>query len=90
MVAPSPDWFVGVNSLDLRDENGQWHQQFTISLEVLDAGTDSGETYTSEDLDTRPKEAIQLLTTNASDTDFQAGVHRDSNRHIATFRFELL
>jgi hypothetical protein len=48
MIAPSPDWFVGVNSLNL-NENGAWVEQRVVELFPYDAGTDSGGNYTSPD-----------------------------------------
>jgi hypothetical protein len=53
MIAPSPDWFVGVSGLSLR-ENGAWIQQAVIPLVVHDAGTDSGPTYASPNQATVP------------------------------------
>ncbi|PAP78477.1 spondin domain-containing protein [Rubrivirga marina] len=47
MLAPSPDWFVGVNGLDLRTNDG-WIDRTTVDLVVYDAGTDDGVTYTAE------------------------------------------
>lgn len=46
MIAPSPDWFVGVSGLNLR-ENGKWLETKTVQLFPYDAGTDSGATYIS-------------------------------------------
>lgn len=60
MIAPSPDWFVGVNGLSLF-ENGDWVEQKKISLYGWDAGTDSGEFYDSANLVTSPFEPITLL-----------------------------
>ncbi|MCA8969660.1 MAG: spondin domain-containing protein [Planctomycetes bacterium] len=64
MLAPSPDWFVGVSGLDLT-KNGQWIDQITVPLHVYDAGTDSGPTYTSPDMDTQPREKIAIITTKS-------------------------
>ena len=50
MLAPSPDWFVGVHGLSLVDGQG-WINNETISLDVYDAGTDDGVTFTSADID---------------------------------------
>ncbi len=61
MIAPSPDWFLGVKDYNLF-QNGAWVDEITIPVTVWDAGTDSGTTFTSEDLDTNPKEPIQILT----------------------------
>ena len=41
MVAPSPDWFVGVSDFSLRDENG-WIENLAVDLIPLDAGTEDG------------------------------------------------
>ncbi|MEO6222388.1 MAG: spondin domain-containing protein [Vicinamibacterales bacterium] len=60
MVAPSPDWFVGVSGLSLL-VNNQWSDGQTIVLYPWDAGTDSGITYKAEDLRTLPAEPIQRL-----------------------------
>jgi hypothetical protein len=53
MLAPSPDWFVGVSGLSLR-ENGAWIPQLIVDLVVYDAGTDSGESYGSPNEPTDP------------------------------------
>ncbi len=60
MIAPSPDWFVGVHDLELL-KNGQWVDQVVIELLPYDSGTDSGTTYTSANADTLPKEPIALI-----------------------------
>lgn len=53
MIAPSPDWFVGVDSLNLF-ENGSFVEEKIVVLYAYDAGTDSGTTYTSPDDPTAP------------------------------------
>ncbi len=62
MIAPSPDWFVGIAGMDFC-ENGEWVASKSIDLFAYDAGTDSGATYTASDIDTNPKEIITSLTT---------------------------
>ena len=51
MVAPSPDWFIAINSLNLRSDNpavnNGWKETFTIDVFAYDAGTDDGSNYTS-------------------------------------------
>ena len=49
MIAPSPDWFVGVEGLSLLDETGDWRDQIVVALYPYDAGTDDGVAYTSPD-----------------------------------------
>ena len=53
MIAPSPDWFVGVDSLNLF-ENGAFVEEKIAVLYAYDAGTDSGTTYTSPNEPTDP------------------------------------
>lgn len=60
MLAPSPDWFVGVSDLSLL-ENGDWVQELVVELHAYDAGTDSGVTYAARDRDTVPREPIARL-----------------------------
>jgi hypothetical protein len=61
MVAPSPDWFVGVSGLSLL-EGGAWVQEKSVELFPWDAGTDSGATYRSADRATAPPVGIHRLT----------------------------
>ncbi|MEM8943985.1 MAG: spondin domain-containing protein [Planctomycetota bacterium] len=60
MVAPSPDWFVGVSGLELRP-GGMWTNSLTVDLFAWDAGTDSGADFNSDDFDTVPRTPIALL-----------------------------
>ena len=60
MLAPSPDWFVGVTGLGLV-ENGEWVAEKTVVLQPWDAGTDSGQTFSSADMRTSPFQPIQLI-----------------------------
>jgi hypothetical protein len=57
MIAPSPDWFVGVDSLNLY-ENGTFVNEKVVTLYAYDAGTDSGYSYESHDSPTEPPEKI--------------------------------
>lgn len=79
MVAPSPDWFVGVRGLDLRDGDA-WAPSLTVDLFPWDAGTDSGVAFTSPDQDTDPREPISAIT----GAPFSPGVP------LGTFTFTLL
>jgi len=60
MVAPSPDWFTGVNGLALF-QNGQWIDEVRVTVYGWDAGTDSGTTYSSPDKETSPRQPITRL-----------------------------
>lgn len=62
MVAPSPDWFVGVSALPMF-ENDAWIERRVIQLAPWDAGTDSGATFRAPDIDTRPRQPISLIST---------------------------
>ena len=61
MIAPSPDWFVGVSGVSLMAD-GEWIDQQVIDLFGYDAGTDSGTAHESDDDPTVPRENIALLT----------------------------
>lgn len=60
MLAPSPDWFVGVNGLELYD-GANWSAMKTITLFTYDAGTDSGTMYTSPNADMQPPDPIAMI-----------------------------
>jgi hypothetical protein len=62
MVAPTPDWFVGVHGLTLF-ENGDWVNQKSVVLLPYDSGTDDGTTYLSANLEASPHQSIGLITT---------------------------
>lgn len=49
MIAPSPDWMIAVNSIDLR-AGGDWNSSISIDLFPYDAGTDNGTNYSSSDI----------------------------------------
>eukprot|EP01023_Acetabularia_acetabulum_P023238 TRINITY_DN22770_c0_g1_i1.p1 TRINITY_DN22770_c0_g1~~TRINITY_DN22770_c0_g1_i1.p1 ORF type:complete len:234 (-),score=51.49 TRINITY_DN22770_c0_g1_i1:265-966(-) len=61
MIAPSPDWFVGIHDLDLC-QAGEWMPFYTKALRAYDSGTDSGVTYLSANSVTSPPEGIFLMT----------------------------
>lgn len=82
MIAPSPDWFVGVNSLNLFS-GGNWLADISVELFGYDAGTDSGINYTSGNNDTQPPEPISALTGAMF-------MHDGALVPFGTFRFVLL
>ncbi|HXJ60695.1 MAG TPA: spondin domain-containing protein [Verrucomicrobiae bacterium] len=57
MIAPSPDWFAGVDSLNMI-QDGQWATNLVVTLYGHDAGTDSGTTYSSPDEVTTPRGVV--------------------------------
>ncbi|MGB1160585.1 MAG: spondin domain-containing protein [Alphaproteobacteria bacterium] len=71
MIAPSPDWFVGVDGISLC-RGSAWVDNLQLPLMAQDAGTDSGVAFASPNQESRPKAAIQYLNpdlnlTSASD-----------------------
>ena len=62
MIAPSPDWFVGVHGENLLLD-GNWVADLEVTLFGYDAGTDSGSDYTSSNADITPHVPIALLDT---------------------------
>ena len=63
MLAPSPDWFVGVDRMLLL-EQGVWVQEKSVDLFLYDAGTDDGETYKSPNAPTNPRGIIEHFTSS--------------------------
>lgn len=65
MVAPSPDWFIAVNSENLRSGNmavnNGWKDTYTLDVFAYDAGTDNGTNYTSSD---NPNSPISVSMAN--------------------------
>jgi hypothetical protein len=62
MIAPSPDWFVGVHDLALLDEAGDWRDEIVVTLYPYDAGTDDGVNYTSPDAEPAVHQVIRQLS----------------------------
>lgn len=63
MLGPSPDWFVGVSSLELCMKNCSWVPEKVINLYLWDAGTDSGMSYLSPNQPTIPVDRIKKIRT---------------------------
>ena len=62
MIAPSPDWFVGVHDFDLCNKtSGEWMDSRAHDLPLYDAGIDSGLRFNSPDDLTIPPERIHLI-----------------------------
>lgn len=61
MIAPSPDWLIVVNSLDLRS-GGIWQNSLTMDLYPYDAGTEEGSTYSLENAATSPQDVITNIS----------------------------
>lgn len=66
MIAPSPDWFAGLNRYDLLQGN-QWISSITIPIYLYDAGTEDGDVFGYDNPPTMPQQPVRLLTAgNAS------------------------
>ena len=59
MIAPSPDWMIAINSLNLWDTSlNQWKDTFTVDLFPYDAGTENGFGYSGSNAATNPRGVI--------------------------------
>ena len=79
MIAPSPDWFVGVSGLSLLDEQGEWMESLTVNLYPWDAGTEGGTEFSLSNPATTPQGVITSIR----------GRGKFSNEPIATLTFTL-
>ena len=79
MIAPSPDWFVGVSGLSLLDEQGEWMASLTVNLYPWDAGTEDGTEFSLSNPATTPQGVITSIR----------GRGKFSNEPIATLTFTL-
>lgn len=86
MIAPSPDWFVGIRDVNLYVD-GAWLEHLELDLRLYDAGTESGEAF-SIDNPAGGDRIISLLSTTAQHTDFINGVHRDSGLFVGRIVIE--
>ncbi|WP_353779521.1 spondin domain-containing protein [Winogradskyella sp. 3972H.M.0a.05] len=80
MIAPSPDWMIGVSNLDLRP-GGNWVNNLTIDLFPYDAGTENGFGYSTSNPSTNPQGVITNIA-GASGYPF-------NSTRIATITIEL-
>ncbi|XP_062983486.1 spondin-2 [Elgaria multicarinata webbii] len=62
-IVPSPDWFVGIDSLNLCEKD-HWKQQVSLELFPYDAGTDSGFTFSSPNFATIPQDTVTQITSS--------------------------
>lgn len=60
MIAPSPDWFIAINSYDLKP-GGNWITNEVIDLFPYDAGTENGNGYSINNTATVPQENITSI-----------------------------
>ena len=79
MVAPSPDWFVGVSGLRLLNSSGRWLRSHTVNLYPWDAGTEEGTGFSLSNAATDPQGVITSIR----------GTGKFSTEPIATLSFAL-
>ena len=79
MVAPSPDWFVGVSGLSLLDAQGDWLTSHSVDLFPYDAGTEEGTEFSLSNAATSPQGTITSIK----------GTGKFSNEPIASLTFTL-
>ena len=77
MIAPSPDWFVGVSGLTLLDDQGDWVESVQVDLYPWDAGTEDGGEFSLSNSATSPQGVITNIR----------GTGKFSNERIATLTF---
>ncbi len=61
MIAPSPDWIVALRDFNMM-ENGEFIESAVVQFIPYDTGSDSGETFDSENQNTDPREGIFEIT----------------------------
>ncbi len=79
MIAPSPDWFVGVSGLPLLNSSGRWLRSHTVNLYPWDAGTEEGTGFSRNNSATDPQGVITSIQ----------GTGKFSTEPIATLSFAL-
>ena len=65
MIAPSPDWFVGVDSENLCAD-GKWRDKVEKNLLPWDAGTESGTQFKLDNPETNPRDFITRITPDSN------------------------
>ena len=61
MIGPSPDWFVGVSGVSLRDGPDNWRDEHVVNLYPYDAGTEDGTEFTLSNPATSPQGVIRSI-----------------------------
>ena len=77
MIAPSPDWFVGVSGLSLLNAQNEWLASHSVDLFPYDAGTEDGTEFSLSNDATGPRGTIASIK----------GMGKFSNEPIANLTF---
>lgn len=72
MLAPSPDWFIGLHNYSLIADD-EFIESATIELSLYDSGSDNGVRYTSANDATDPLAPIATVLSDPLDTPFVNG-----------------
>lgn len=64
MIAPSPDWFIAVQNIALKDADGSWLETIEVPFTTWDAGTDDGVVFTAANQDSQPQGSIVRISGN--------------------------
>ncbi|MCY3813610.1 MAG: spondin domain-containing protein [Gammaproteobacteria bacterium] len=87
MIAPSPDWFVGLSEFSLLDDEGRWVEDTgDVGLSAWDAGTETGNRFSLDGRATDPPQPIRLLTI-AVDNGVEFDDGTVNGNYLATIRF---
>ncbi|MDE2849836.1 MAG: spondin domain-containing protein [Acidobacteriota bacterium] len=78
MIAPSPDWFVGISGRSLLDSQGRWLDELEVDLFPYDAGTEEGTEFSLDNAATVPQGTIASIR----------GVGKFTDRPMARLTFE--
>ena len=78
MIAPSPDWFIGVQNFNLI-QNGKWINDVYVNAFGYDAGTEDRDVFGYNNAATLPQQNISYLTP------LNASVIANGNSMIAPF-----
>ena len=62
MIAPSPDWFIAVQNIALKDADGSWLDTIEVPFTTWDAGTDDGAVFTAGNQDSQPRGSIVRIS----------------------------
>ncbi len=65
MIAPSPDWFIGLSKLNLYAHK-KWVADTTVQLFVYDAGTEDGDVFGYSNPPTLPQQPVKLLDASSA------------------------
>ena len=77
MIGPSPDWFIGIDSLEMCNTTTcEWIPFYSEELYPLDAGTDDGISYLSQNKPLGKSRSIQpIRTSNSAQSPFYEGIN---------------